>query len=105
MMAFDWLNLDWANLGFGAALGAVAAGLFFAGLAWSMRLALRAARPMPVLLISAALRIAALLAVGWLVAGQGVWAFLGFALAFFLIRLGAISLARLPGDQGAKPCR
>lgn len=86
--------IDWTALGLGAFAGAVAGGLFFAGLALGMRLALGRARPTAILLASAALRIAALLGLGWLVAGQGGSALAGFALAFLLVRFGAITVAR-----------
>jgi hypothetical protein len=86
--------IDWVSLGLGAVAGVLASTLFFAGLAWGMRLALRSARPMPVLLISAGLRIAALLGAGWLVAGQGASALAGFALAFLVTRFAILAVAR-----------
>jgi hypothetical protein len=100
MMTFDWIALA-----LGAAAGAVTAALFFAGLALGMRLALRASRPTATLLASSTLRIAGLLAAGWLVAGQGGAAALaGFALAFLVVRTLAIALARRPVPQGAPRC-
>ncbi|SMX48844.1 ATP synthase subunit I [Maliponia aquimaris] len=98
------IAVDWMGLGFGALAGAVASGLFFAGLAWGMRLALRSARPTQVLLISGALRIAALLGAGWLVAELGAWELAGFALAFLPIRFAALSIARRPAPRKAEPC-
>ena len=96
MMAFDG-----TILGFGALFGALAGGAFFAGLALGMRLALRALRPMPVLLVSAALRIAALLGLSWWIAGHGPWALAGFALAFLVVRFCILAVARPPAPKGA----
>jgi F1F0 ATPase subunit 2 len=86
---------------FGAVLLGVAVGvpvslLFFAGLAWGMRLALRATQPEAWLLLSAACRIALLLGVGsWLAAsGINTWSLAGYALAFFLVRLIAVRWAK-----------
>jgi len=88
--------LDLTALGLGAFLGLVTGAVFFAGLAWGMRIALSQPRPTPVLLVSAALRIAGLLAVGWWVAGQGVSALAGFALAFLMLRFAVLVFARRP---------
>ncbi|QIE54209.1 ATP synthase subunit AtpR [Pikeienuella piscinae] len=90
--------LDFGLFGLGLLAGAMAAALFFAGLAWGMRLALRAARPVSVLLASAALRIALLLGVGWWVAAQGMAAGVGFALAFLAMRLALLATLRA-GDE------
>ncbi|MFP7571386.1 ATP synthase subunit AtpR [Marivita sp. S2033] len=96
--------LDWTLVGLGAAAGAVAAALFFAGLAYGLRLALRSDHATPVLLLSAAVRIAALLGVGWLVAGQGPSALAGFVVAFLATRFGILVIARLPRSKEAAPC-
>lgn len=97
------IAIDWSAFGLGAVIGALVGALFFAGLAYGMRLALRASRPAPVLLLSAALRIGLLLSVGWLVAGQGLAALAGFALAFVAARFSATAIARpravAEGDQ------
>ena len=93
------IPIDWGSIGLGAAAGAVAGALFFAGLAFGLRLALRSARPAPVLLASGALRIAALLGLGWLVSQAGPMALAAFALAFLGTRFVAIAIARPP----AKP--
>ncbi|WP_099826943.1 ATP synthase subunit AtpR [Oceaniglobus indicus] len=87
-------DIDWTLFATGVAFGGVAAALFFAGLGWGMRLALRAARPMAVLLPSAALRIALLLAAGWWVATLGAVAALGFALAFVATRTILVAVLR-----------
>ena len=92
------IAIDWAMLGLGALTGAIAAALLLAGLALGMRLALGSSHPTPVLLLSSALRIAALLGVGWLVALQGVTALAGFALAFLLVRFGILAFARMPSN-------
>ncbi|WP_108484325.1 ATP synthase subunit I [Oceaniglobus ichthyenteri] len=94
-------SFDFPLFGFGLLAGALAAALFFAGLAWGMRLALRAPRPVAVLLPSAALRIALLLGAGWWVATWGVAAILGFALAFMVVRL--ILLTALQPKKEATP--
>lgn len=104
MTAVDWTGLAWGALG-----GATAAALFFSGLAWGLRIALRRARPGPVLFASAVVRIGALLAAVWLVAGQGAWVLGGFGLGFVLMRLAVVTLARPPartgaGPAGGKPC-
>lgn len=90
------IAIDWAMLGFGAAAGAMASALFFGGLAWGMRLALRSLRPTPVLLMSAAVRIALLLGAGVLMAAQGTTALAGFALAFLVMRFGILMIVRRP---------
>ncbi|WP_323035780.1 ATP synthase subunit I [Pararhodobacter sp.] len=95
-------TLDWTWLGLGALAGAVASVLFFAGLAWGMRLALRTARPTPVLLLSAAIRIALLLGAGWLIAAQGPWALAGFALAFLAARFAILAIFRRPTTNEAR---
>lgn len=89
MTGFDWTGFLIGVLA-GGALGA----LFFAGLAWGVKIALRRPHPTAILLPSAALRIAGLLAGGWAVAvWLGVEGALGFALAF--IGLRTILLARI----------
>jgi len=89
-------DFDYGLLLFGLLTGGIAAALFFAGLALGMRLALRAVRPVAVLLPSAALRIALLIGAGWWVAGQGAVAAVGFVIAFFVVRLVLLSALR-PG--------
>ncbi|AJE48444.1 ATP synthase subunit I [Celeribacter indicus] len=97
------IDLDWTLVGLGALGGAVAGVLFFAGLALGMRLALRARRPVPVLVTSAGLRIAALLAAGWLVAQAGAAVLAAFALAFVAVRFLAVALARPPRAEKDAP--
>ena len=87
-------DFDYSLFGFGVLTGAVAAALFFAGLAWGMVLALRFARPAAVLLPSAALRIALLIGAGFWVWGLGAVALAGFALAFLVVRLVVTSAVR-----------
>lgn len=90
------MTLDWTMIGVGAVLGALASAVFFAGLAMGMRIALRRASPTPVLLLSAALRIALLLAAGAWVAGQGTMMLAGFAVAFLVTRFCILAIARRP---------
>ena len=88
-------GIDWIALALGTLAGLVTSALFFAGLALGLRLAMRRARPMAVLAISAVLRISTLLAAGWLVAKTGgATAVVGFGLAFFIIRFAAVALAQ-----------
>lgn len=90
------MSVDWFAIGLGGGVGAVMSALFFAGLALGMKWALRSAAPVKLLSLSAVLRIAALLWVGWVVAGQGgPWAGLGYAGAFFAARLFATTFARI----------
>lgn len=96
------INIDWIALFLGLAVGSVSSGLFFVGLAFGMRIALGTGRPVATLILSAALRIAMLLAAGWFVAQSGAWALGGFALSFLLVRFIAITFARpKPEKEGA----
>ncbi|RCV86788.1 ATP synthase subunit I [Vreelandella rituensis] len=92
------MTIDWHAVITGVGTGVTVSILYFAGLALSVRLALRLTRPIYVLLPSAALRIGLLLSAGWLVTDGGTlgWAFAGYALAFFLVRFIATLMARLP---------
>jgi hypothetical protein len=95
------MTVDWpvALMGFGA--GLVASALYFVGLAFTVRVALGSSRPHRVLLQSAVVRIGLLLGIGWLVTGGAtqMWALIGYGLAFFLARLLATSLSRLPRPE------
>lgn len=93
-------EIDWVMFLLGAGGGLAAAGLFFGGLALGIRLALRAARPMAVLLPSAAIRLGLLLAAGWWVAGQGVAPFAGFVIIFLVARFILLSRLRSPTAKG-----
>ncbi len=98
------IAMDWPALIMGAAIGGLVSGCFFAGLALGMRLALRSGAPVLVLALSAALRIALLLAVGWYVVAQGgPWAGLGFAAAFLLLRFLAMTYMRIGPIAGGAP--
>ncbi|MCL3882938.1 ATP synthase subunit I [Marivita sp. GX14005] len=100
------MALDWTALALGAAAGGLAAMLFFGGLAVGLRLALRSARPGAVLFASAALRLAALLGAGWLVALQGAPMLGGFMAGFLAARLLILLIARrrLPASTERAPC-
>ena len=93
-------EIDWGALMFGLVVGTGVSALFFAGLAFGMRIALRAARPTAILLLSASLRIALLLAVGWFVVQTGGWAFFGYAVSFLLVRYFAITFSRPQPARG-----
>ena len=94
--------MDLIDFATGAALGTAASGIFFAGLALSVRAAHRSIKPGALILGSAALRIALLLLAGWSVAQLGTWSAIGFAAAFLFVRYVAIALARIsPVREGA----
>ncbi len=94
--------LDTSDLAIGLAFGLFAGGVYFVGLAWSIGRALTTTQPGKTLIISAALRIALLLAAGWAVAQIGITALMGFALGFLLARMVAIALARTEPGKAAK---
>ncbi len=103
------MAIDWDALLLGFSVGVPVSVLFFAGLAWGMRLALRSARPGALLVLSFAGRITLLLAVGFRVTAAGVnaWPLAGYALAFLLVRLAVVIWARAtriparPQQEGA----
>ncbi|MEB8386512.1 ATP synthase subunit AtpR [Rhodobacteraceae bacterium KMM 6894] len=89
------ISVDWTAVLMGLAVGVVMGGLYFVGLAVGMRRALHSAKPVMLLSLSAALRMLALLGVGWIVAGQGgPWAAVGYAAAFVVSRFVATTWAR-----------
>lgn len=93
------IPVDWTAMMLGLGVGLVMGAVYFAGLALGIRLALRRKRPVGLLSLSAALRIAALLSVGWVVARQGgPWAAPGYAIAFLVVRFVATTLARAGTD-------
>lgn len=94
------IDIDWSALLLGLTVGAAVSALFFAGLAYGMRIAFGTGRPVAVLLLSSALRIALLLVAGWFVAQSGPWALGGFALSFLLVRFIAITFARSRPTKG-----
>jgi uncharacterized membrane protein len=94
MTPISMIGIDWSHLAVGGLLGTLGSALFFFGLALGMRLALRARHPALLLLLSAGLRITALLALLWGVSQIGVAALAGFALAFLGIRFVAFRIAR-----------
>ncbi len=98
------ISIDWPLFTFGLMAGTVAGALFFAGLAWGMQLALRTARPMAVLLPSAAIRIALLLAAGAWIASLGAVALAGFAIAFLVLRLVMLAVLRAGPSKGDAQC-
>jgi hypothetical protein len=98
------INVDWIALMQGLSAGTIMGTVFFTGLALGMRRALRTRNPIIILTLSAALRIAALLAVGWLViVWGGPWAGLGYAIAFFATRFVATALVRAGAPAGSTP--
>ncbi len=95
------IDINGYALVLGLVAGAAVSALFFAGLAYGMRIAFGTQRPAAVLLVSAGLRIALLITAGWLVAKTGAWALGGFAISFLLVRFVAVSFARIePTKEG-----
>ncbi len=93
-------EFDSGSLILGLLAGVLTSTLFFLGLAYVMRFALKSSQPAALLFLSSAARIALLLAAGWFVAQSGVWALLGFALAFLVVRFIAVKIARPPANNG-----
>ena len=90
-------NFNWAGLLIGMLAGGVFAALFFAGLAWGMKLALRRTNPIAILLPSAVLRIAVVIAGGWAVAvWVGTVAAVSFAVAFIVFRTVLLAWMQVP---------
>lgn len=98
------MTVDWNAMLLGLAVGLPMSALFFAGLAWTVQLALHSERPRALLLFSAAARIAVLLAGAfWVTASwQRLWPLAGYALAFFLVRLIAVLMARSTNTRAPK---
>jgi predicted small integral membrane protein len=88
--------IDWNTVLAGTAVGVLMSALYFAGLAFGMRRALLSANPVTLLTLSAAFRMAVLLAAAWFVVWQaGPWSGLGFAAAFLVTRLFSTTLAKV----------
>ncbi len=97
------MTVDWTAVLLGFFFGVPLSVLFFAGLAWGMRLALHSTRPGVWLLLSSLLRIVMLMAAGFWIAtvADNAWPVAGYALAFFLVRLAAVLWAKI----SAQPLR
>lgn len=94
--------MNWLDFASGLALGVVASGLFFAGLGLGVRLAMGSRWPGLLLLVSAGLRIALLLLIGWGAAKIGVWSLAGFAAGFLVVRFLTIASVRTAiGGEGS----
>lgn len=90
------IPFEWSQILIGMGVGAAISTLYFAGLAYGMRTALRTLSPIRILSMSAALRMAMLLGAGWIVTSQsGPWAFVGYGAAFFILRFVATTWARI----------
>lgn len=98
------IAVDWTALCLGIAAGTLMSAIFFAGLAMGLRRALRVRNPIGLLALSAGLRIAMFLGVGWIVVLQlGPWGFAGYGVAFILCRIVATTTARVSAPaRGAK---
>ncbi|MEP3437618.1 MAG: ATP synthase subunit I [Hoeflea sp.] len=98
------IEIDWTAAMLGFAIGTVMGIVFFAGLAIGIRRALRTKTPVGILTLSAALRLAAFLSIGWVVVSQGgPWAGLGYGVAFLVVRFVATTLARSEAATGDAP--
>jgi hypothetical protein len=97
------IAIDWTAVLIGAGISGVISGVFFAGLAVGMQLAMRHPAPVRVLAISAVLRISVLLAAGWAVVALGrPWAGLGYGAAFVAARFIVTTYMRIiPTARGA----
>ncbi|PLW75441.1 ATP synthase subunit AtpR [Cohaesibacter celericrescens] len=86
--------VNWSAVGLGLVVGIAVSTVFFIGLSVGIRYALRTQNPIKLISLSAIVRIAVLLGVAWFVAEQGgLWAALGYAVAFFIVRLIATNVA------------
>lgn len=95
------MMVDWSAVVFGLVIGAGASAAFFAGLGLGMRLALRSGRAVMILMLSAVVRILALLWTGWaVVTFAGPFALAGFACAFLGARTIATAIARAGAPAG-----
>jgi F1F0 ATPase subunit 2 len=96
-------GFDLSALALGLMIGTVAGTAFFAGLRLGMNIALRSTKPVVLLVLSSAVRISALLGVGWLVTLHGgAWSFLGYATAFLIIRFGVTQMIGVHTPQGGR---
>tara|TARA_R110002020_G_scaffold192228_1_gene392251 strand:- start:4902 stop:5201 length:300 start_codon:yes stop_codon:yes gene_type:complete len=98
------IEVEWsaALLGFG--IGTVMGIVFFVGLAIGIQRALRTKTPVGILALSAVVRLAAFLGIGWVVVSQGgPWAGLGYGIAFLAVRFAATTLARSEAVTGDAP--
>lgn len=96
--------VDWTAVILGLGVGTVMGIVFFVGLAVGIRRALRTKNHIGILALSAAIRLAAFLGIGWVVVSQaGPWAGLGYGTAFLVVRFAATTLARSEAATGDAP--
>jgi N-ATPase, AtpR subunit len=93
------MAMDIVNISVGLGLGMAASLVFFAGLAYGVRLALNTALPGAVLITSAAIRLSLLLYGVWIAIQVGGWSLIGFGAAFLAIRFIIVKLARAPWNK------
>lgn len=95
--------VDWSEALIGFTVGTVVSILYFVALALSVRVAMNSSQHLVVLLPSAFLRVGFLLVIGWVVTAGALrlWAFIGYGVAFFLVRSMAIFYARIPRSKDA----
>lgn len=95
------ISIDWGAVALGLIIGTAMSAIFFGGLGLGIRFALQSTRPAAVLLVSAFVRIALLLGMGWLLFGvAGVWSLAGYAAAFLVIRLTTTTIASIGLPSG-----
>ncbi|AKH98776.1 N-ATPase, AtpR subunit [Hoeflea sp. IMCC20628] len=98
------IDIDWTAAMVGFGIGTVMGIVFFVGLAVGIQRALRTKNHIGILALSAAIRLAAFLGIGWVVVSQaGPWAGLGYGIAFLIVRLVATTLARTDAATGDAP--
>ena len=95
------MSIEWDAVAVGMVVGTAMSAIFFVGLGLGIRFALQSTRPAAALLVSAFVRIALLLGVGWLLFGvAGVWSLAGYAAAFLVIRLTTTAIASIGLPSG-----
>ncbi|WP_372966258.1 ATP synthase subunit I [Marinobacter sp.] len=96
------ITVDWHAVLMGFSVGLPVSALFFVGLAWGMKRALASDRAGLWLMASSFCRISILLAVGFALTAsyESNWTIAGYAVAFFLVRLGAVFWARVSKVPG-----
>lgn len=95
------LDISLGLFGLGMLAGTLAALLYLAGLALTLRVALRCEQTVMVLILSSATRIALLLVAGAATASAGMAAVAGFSCSFLLTRTVILLMVRQRIDQGA----
>ncbi len=94
-------SVDWNAVMLGLLVGVAMSVVFFTGLGFGVRMALRAEQPIRILMLSSVVRIAVLLSVGWAVVDKvGPWAVLGYGGAFLAVRTMFVTFAKIGPRAG-----